>query len=476
MTALLTIEDPRVDIPTASGTLHAVRGIDAAVERGKTLCIVGESGCGKSLTALALMSLLPSRAKRTAKRMTFGDIDLAAISDREMTNLRGNRMAMVFQEPMTSLNPAYTIGNQLEERCCAIARCRCRRHASAPSICLETVGITAAGERLRQYPHQLSGGLRQRVMIAMALMCGPDLLICDEPTTALDVTIQAQILHLLISLQREFHMGMVLITHDLGIVARIADRVAVMYAGPGRRDRHGARSVRPAAAPYTQGLLRSHPRSRPSAAHASAPFPASCRRRLARFNDCAFPQPLSACLRRLRAPSHRSAHARRRPRLSLPAAVGASAANAEKIPRMSAPLLELHGVTRRFSVSAGLFRPRRALKAVNGVTLTINRGEVLGLVGESGCGKTTLARIALGLLDPSEGEVRLDGKKLDASMRVETARHPADLPGPLRLAQPAQDHRRDRIAAACACIASAIRASGPNARRRCSISSACRSG
>jgi len=228
---LLEVRDLRVDLATPAGTLHAVRGIDFSVAKGETLCIVGESGCGKSLTSLALMSLLPKSATRTAAALRFEGIDLTRLSDRRMSDLRGDRMAMIFQEPMTSLNPSYTIGNQLME-----ALTRHRRVSTAEAReraihLLERVGITGAARRLGQYPHQLSGGLRQRVMIAMALMCEPDLIIADEPTTALDVTIQAQILHLLSVLQAEFHMAVILITHDLGVVARVAHSVAVMYAG-----------------------------------------------------------------------------------------------------------------------------------------------------------------------------------------------------------------------------------------------------
>ncbi len=259
MTALLEIERLNVEIPLARGLLHPVRAVSFAVDRGETLCVVGESGCGKSLTSLAIMNLLPRTARRTAERLRFDGIDLLAQDEPRMADLRGNAMAMIFQEPMTSLNPAYTIGNQLEE---ALLRHRqvSRSEARARAISLlEKVGMTAAASRLGQYPHQLSGGLRQRVMIAMALMCGPRMIIADEPTTALDVTIQAQILHLLRALQREFGMAMILITHDLGIVARVADRVAVMYAGQ-IVETGTVRAVftRPLH-PYTQGLLRCIP-------------------------------------------------------------------------------------------------------------------------------------------------------------------------------------------------------------------------
>ena len=259
MAALLEVEDLRVDIPTPAGPLHAVRGIDLRLEQGETLCLVGESGCGKSLTALALMGLLPARARRSAGRLEFSGQDLLALSERGMADLRGDRIAMVFQEPMTSLNPAYTVGNQLEEallRHRRLTRAKARERAV---FLLDRVGIMGAGSRLQQYPHQLSGGLRQRVMIAMALMCGPELIVADEPTTALDVTIQAQILHLLKELQREFRMALMLITHDLGIVARVADRVAVMYAGEVVESAPVDALFRAPRHPYTQGLMRCIP-------------------------------------------------------------------------------------------------------------------------------------------------------------------------------------------------------------------------
>jgi len=255
LSALLHVEGLSVDIPVPAGMLHPVQGISFSVDKGETLCIVGESGCGKSLTALAIMGLLPKAAVHTAERLTLDGEDILNAGERRMSDLRGNRMGMIFQEPMTSLNPAYTIGNQLEE---ALRRHRkvTRREARERAVfLLEKVGITAAASRLRQYPHQLSGGLRQRVMIAMTLMCGPDLLIADEPTTALDVTIQAQILLLLAKLQTEFHMGLILITHDLGVVARVADRVAVMYAGQIVETGTAEQIYRATTHPYTQGLL-----------------------------------------------------------------------------------------------------------------------------------------------------------------------------------------------------------------------------
>jgi peptide/nickel transport system ATP-binding protein len=259
MSALLEVERLEVRIPLATGMLHPVRQVSFSVARGEMLCIVGESGCGKSLTALSLMDLLPRRAERSAARLVFDGIDLLRLGERRMADLRGDRMAMIFQEPMTSLNPAYTVGNQLAE---VLQRHRKASRAAARERAvhlLERVGITAAAERLEQYPHQLSGGLRQRVMIAMALMCGPKLIIADEPTTALDVTIQAQILHLLAEIQRELGVAIVLITHDLGIVARMASRVAVMYAGEIVETGTAREMFERPLHPYTQGLLRCIP-------------------------------------------------------------------------------------------------------------------------------------------------------------------------------------------------------------------------
>jgi peptide/nickel transport system ATP-binding protein len=252
---ILTVEDLRVDLPVPAGTLHAVQGVSFHVDRGETVCIVGESGCGKTLTALAVMDLLPARAKRTARRLELAGRNLAGIGEREMSDVRGAAVSMIFQEPMTSLNPTYSIGNQLEEALLRHARVSRRQARDRAVYLLERVGITAAASRLEQYPHQLSGGLRQRVMIAMALMCSPALILADEPTTALDVTIQAQILHLLAELQRELAMGLVLITHDLGVVARIATRVVVMYAGEVVETGTAAAIFSAPAHPYTRGLI-----------------------------------------------------------------------------------------------------------------------------------------------------------------------------------------------------------------------------
>jgi peptide/nickel transport system ATP-binding protein len=257
---VLEVADLKVDIATPRGTLSAVRGISFDVKAGETVCLVGESGCGKSMTALALMGLLPNSARPKAARIALSGTDLAVTKARDLNRLRGNRMAMIFQEPMTALNPAWTIGSQLIE---VHRRHKGSSTADARSRAVELlgrVGIARAAERLGAYPHQLSGGLRQRVMIAMALMCQPDLLIADEPTTALDVTIQAQILRLLAELQKDLGIALLLITHDLGVVARIADRVNVMYAGRIVEQAPAAELFANPRHPYTRGLLACLPR------------------------------------------------------------------------------------------------------------------------------------------------------------------------------------------------------------------------
>jgi peptide/nickel transport system ATP-binding protein len=251
VSALLEIEDLEVTF----GRTAAVRGASLRLDKGETHCLVGESGCGKSVTALALMGLLARGGNRAASRMRFAGTDLLSLPDRAMARIRGNRMSMIFQEPMTSLNPAFTVGSQLAE---VLTRHKGASRSAALERAVELmgrVGITAPELRLGQFPHQLSGGLRQRVMIAMALMCEPELLVADEPTTALDVTVQAQILRLLASLKREFGLSILLITHDLGVVARVADRVSVMYAGEVVERAPTADLFGAPQHPYTRGLL-----------------------------------------------------------------------------------------------------------------------------------------------------------------------------------------------------------------------------
>jgi peptide/nickel transport system ATP-binding protein len=252
---LLEVAGLSVTIGTPAGPLAAVRSISFDIRRGETVCLVGESGCGKSMTALAIMGLLPRAARRSADRLMFAGQNLSTAPAKALARLRGDRMAMIFQEPMTALNPAWTIGEQLIE-----VHRRHKRQGNAIARAraidlLGRVGIADPSGRLGQYPHQLSGGLRQRVMIAMALMCEPDLLVADEPTTALDVTIQAQILRLLADLQRELGIALLLITHDLGVVARVADRVNVMYAGHIVESATATELFARPRHPYTRGLI-----------------------------------------------------------------------------------------------------------------------------------------------------------------------------------------------------------------------------
>lgn len=258
MRPILTVRDLDMKLAIPGGSLHAIQELDFEVYPGETFCIVGESGCGKSLTALSLMGLLPRNAMLSATMLKFLDFDLMKIHRRDYVNLRGNRLTMIFQEPMTSLNPCYTIGDQLKEVYKRHRKDKKRVARNRAEELLLKVGITAE-KAMNQYPHQLSGGLRQRVMIAMALMCEPDLIIADEPTTALDVTIQAQILNLMNSLKQEYGAAIIFITHDLGVVARIANRVAVMYAGQFVESAPINKLFDSPSHPYTQGLIQCIP-------------------------------------------------------------------------------------------------------------------------------------------------------------------------------------------------------------------------
>jgi peptide/nickel transport system ATP-binding protein len=258
---LLEVEDLRTHFLGEEGTVRAVDGVSFSLPRGRTLCLVGESGCGKSVTALSIMGLVerPPAVIPTG-RVRFEGRDLLALTREQMNELRGNRMAMIFQEPMTSLNPAFTVGDQIAEGIRRHKRIGAREARDRAIEMLRRVRIPAPEQRVDDYPHRLSGGMRQRAMIAMALSLNPRLLIADEPTTALDVTIQAQILELLRELRAEFGMSLLLITHDLGVVAEIADEVAVMYAGHIVERADAATLFRRPGHPYTIGLLASIPK------------------------------------------------------------------------------------------------------------------------------------------------------------------------------------------------------------------------
>jgi peptide/nickel transport system ATP-binding protein len=259
MARLLEIEGLHVDIDTDHRLLMPIVGVDLSLDTGETLAIVGESGSGKSLTALSILGLLPKRAAFRAKRMDFAGKSLLGLSSREFQAIRGDRITMIFQDPMTALDPCYTVGAQMVEVLRQHRRIS-RSAAKARALALlETVQVSPAAERFQQYPHELSGGLRQRVMIALSLLCEPDLLIADEPTTALDVTVQAQILSLLADIQAKTGVGLILITHDIGVVASVADRTAVMYCGQIVEYGKTEDILRQPLHPYTEGLLRSVP-------------------------------------------------------------------------------------------------------------------------------------------------------------------------------------------------------------------------
>ncbi len=259
--ALLSVDHLTVDFKSEGRVVRAVDGVSFSVDRGKTLCVVGESGCGKSVTSLAIMGLLPTPPAIIAGgHVLLGDTDLLALGPKGMRQVRGDRIAMIFQEPMTSLDPVYTIGDQIVEAIKAHESLSTKQAMERALELLKRVRIPEPDERLRQYPHNLSGGMRQRVMIAIALACNPELLIADEPTTALDVTIQAQILDLITQLKDQLGMGLMLITHDLGVVAQVADEVVVMYAGQVVEKAPAASLFDTPQHPYTLGLLGSIPR------------------------------------------------------------------------------------------------------------------------------------------------------------------------------------------------------------------------
>lgn len=363
-TPLLELRQLRTAFDTPTGPVTAVDGISLSVQAGETLVLLGESGCGKSVTALSILRLLPPAARQTGGEVWLDGLNLTTLPERAMQAVRGRRIGMIFQEPMTSLNPVMSIGAQIGEVI--------RRHLGGSRRAIRARGIellAATGmadpqRRHDEYPHQLSGGLKQRAMIAMALACDPELLIADEPTTALDVTTQAQILDLLEQLQRQRGMGLLLVTHDLGVAARMADQVAVMQAG--RVVEQAAREAffRAPQHPYSQALF--------------AALPDFSRRGQALVGGTA---------------------AASAPRAAVPAAGDA--------------LLQVRELKVHFPIRRGLLqRPVGAVRAVDGVSLTLAAGRTLAVVGESGCGKTTLARAVVRLQDATGGQVQFDGAEL----------------------------------------------------------------
>ena len=257
---LLEVKNLKVEFPTRAGIVKAVNDVTFSVDKGETVAIVGESGSGKSVTSLSIMRLLQAPGHVAGGSITFDGQDLLALPDKEMEQVRGAKISMIFQEPMTSLNPVYRVGDQIVEAIQLHTDLNKKEAWERAVEMLRVVGIPSPEDRVRDYPHQMSGGMRQRVMIAMALCCNPQLLIADEPTTALDVTIQAQILDLIYKLREEFHMGVMLITHDLGVVSEVADRVVVMYCGQVVEQAEVTELFEKPLHPYTLGLLASIPR------------------------------------------------------------------------------------------------------------------------------------------------------------------------------------------------------------------------
>jgi len=377
---LLSINDLCIDFQTDAGVTRAVKNLTLSIPKGKTVGLVGESGSGKSVTSLAIMGLIPNPPGRIAQgEILFKGQDLTKLTSEEMREIRGNKISMIFQEPMTSLNPVYTVGNQIDEAI-ILHQNLSKQDARKRTIeLLEEVGIPTPTESAEKYPHQMSGGQKQRVMIAMAMACEPELLICDEPTTALDVTIQKQVLELMHDLQKKHGMSMLFITHDLAVIADIADEVAVMFRGDLVEQKTTKALFENPEHPYTRGLLA----CRPSLDENT--------KRLKTVDDYLNPStdvdsdPLK---------------------------------NEIKVPRpideeKNSVLLEIKGIKKYFPIKGGIFgRTVDNFKAVDNVSLKVRRGRTLGLVGESGCGKTTLGRTILRLLEPTAGQVIYKGQEI----------------------------------------------------------------
>ncbi|GAA4349155.1 dipeptide ABC transporter ATP-binding protein [Variovorax defluvii] len=379
---VLDVDDLTVRFATSERVVDAVRRVSLHVDRGETLAIVGESGSGKSVTSLALMRLVEYGGGRIVggrlgfRRRNGQVLDLAKASDATMRGIRGADIAMIFQEPMTSLNPVFTAGDQIAEAI-VIHQGKDRAAARAEALrMLELVRIPEARNVLARYPHQLSGGMRQRVMIAMALSCRPSLLIADEPTTALDVTIQAQILQLIRELQAEMHMGVVFITHDMGVVAEVADRVLVMYRGDKAEAGPAEQIFKAPQHPYTRALLSAVPQL---GAMRGTDLPA-------RFE------------------------------LLQVDAQGVTVADhspQDTVRPDAEPILRVKNLITRFDLKSGLFgRVTRRVHAVEGISFELKPGETLALVGESGCGKSTTGRSLLRLVESQGGEIEFQGRNV----------------------------------------------------------------
>lgn len=379
---VLAVDDLSVRFTTSERTVDAVKNLGFHVDRGETLAIVGESGSGKSVTSLSLMRLVEHGGGRIVggsmllRRRSGQVLDLAQARESTMREVRGADVAMIFQEPMTSLNPVFTAGDQIAESI-RVHQGMSAAAARAETLrMLELVRIPEARNVLDRYPHQLSGGMRQRVMIAMALSCKPQLLIADEPTTALDVTIQAQILQLIRALQDEMHMGVVFVTHDMGVVAEVADRVLVMYRGR-KAEEGGSQAIfATPQARYTRALLSAVPR-------------------LGSMQGSDLPRKFALLDAEAQQPAQ------------------ADATPQDTVPAGSAPVLRIRDLVTRFDVPSGLFgRVRRRVHAVEKVSLDLHPGETLALVGESGCGKSTTGRSLMRLVDSQGGLIEFGGQNI----------------------------------------------------------------
>ena len=419
----------RISFQTPQGPLHAVNGVSFNLEQGETLAIVGESGCGKSATALSLTRLLPAAAATVTGRIWFQGDDLLAMPEEELREIRGRHIAMVFQDPMSSLNPVRTIGVQMGEMLRLHLKMG-RRQAQARSVeLLASVGIPSPARQLNVYPHQLSGGMRQRVMIAMALSCEPQIVIADEPTTALDVSIQAQILELLRRITEVHRTSLLMVSHDLSVVAGLADRIAVMYAGEIVESGPTGTVFAQPRHPYTLGLLSCIPRldtprtdtlrsiegglPDPHATKVGCPFAPRCSFVMERclvdppaLEEKA-PAQTAACWADLSQVTAEAGgagfEARRR------AGPGTDSRPAASI------LLSVTDLKVHFPIGAFVpLRARPQLRAVDGVSFEVPKGGTLGIVGESGCGKSTTGRALLRLVEPTSGQIRFEGRDVAA--------------------------------------------------------------
>jgi peptide/nickel transport system ATP-binding protein len=424
---LLKVEELRTYFDTPEGTVRAVDGIDFAIARGETVALLGESGCGKSVTALSLLRLVPEPAGRiVAGQVWLGTTDLLALPARDMRSVRGRRMAMIFQEPQTSLNPVLTVGEQIGEvvDLSSSHAGRWSRGAKRERIVtlLRSVGISDPERRVHEYPLQLSGGMKQRVMIATALAAEPDVLIADEPTTALDVTIQAQVLDLLKELQARRRMAILLITHDLGVVAGMADRVVVMYAGEIVEQAPRAAFFSGPRHPYARKLFRSIP-GRMRRGGELEVIRGAVPSLTAEFDGCRFAERCDSAQERCRHERPRWIEAEGRGvRCHLydglespPAGVAAQAAPAKvlKAGEEAPALLRVADLKVHFPIRHGVLqRVAGHVRAVDGVTLELGAGRTLALVGESGCGKTTVGRGILQLVRSTAGSVQFESAEL----------------------------------------------------------------